>query len=140
MIKAVLTVPPDQEGGPSYFEGPKEFIAKKRQASGQATTTSYELRFSPKWVTEQVAHLALNNIETHETYEYELTGVADEPLAEDHVAVKCTAREKTVHEFAVQNFSGQEAEFEVESDILHISGPSTVAVPANGSGVYLRRR
>lgn len=84
------------------------------------------LAFKPAWVCDQVCHLALFNSETNETYEYELTGTADEPLAEDHVVIQCKAREKTDHEFQVKNWGKTESQFEVESDIVHISGPSHV--------------
>ena len=54
----------------------------------------------------------------------------NEPLAEDHVVILCQARERTDHEFSVRNNSNRDTTFEVESDILHISGPSHVrAVP-----------
>jgi len=110
------------------YDGPREFTAKKRQPSGQATTSLYPLTFQPEWVCDCRTLLSLYNAGTNETYEYELRGTADEPLAQDHIIVKCEAREKTKHFFPVRNFSDKEAAFEVESDIMHISGPSQIMV------------
>ena len=78
------------------------------------------------------------NESTNETYEYELSGIADEPLAEDHVIIQCQAREKTDQEFLVRNYSTTTPmEFEVESDIVHISGPSSIGpIPPGGEAGY----
>ncbi|CAD7936763.1 unnamed protein product [Amoebophrya sp. A120] len=136
-LKAIFTYPPT-ETGERFFSGPNAITASKRGASGTATTTYYELKFKPSWVCEQVCHLALVNEGANETYEYELTGTADEPLAEDHVIIMCQARERTDHEFMVRNHSNRETTFEVESDILHISGPSHVrAAPGETVGYNL---
>jgi len=118
------------------FDGPREFIAKKKQANGQATTSYYPLSFKPEWMCDVKAQLVLHNAGTNETYEYELHGVAEEPLAEEHVVIKCEAREKTSHKFVVKNYSGSPATFEVESDLVHISGPSSIQVDGRGQGEY----
>jgi len=118
------------------FEGPREFTAKKRQANGQATTSYYPLAFRPEWITDAKATLVLHNAGTNETYEYDLLGVAEEPLAEDHVVIQCEAREKTTYKFMVQNYSDKTASFEVESDLVHISGPSSVQIEGKGKGEY----
>lgn len=118
------------------FDGPREFIAKKKGATGQATVTTYPLTFKPDYVCDVKAQLVLYNVGTNETYEYDLHGVAEEPLAEEHVVVKCEAREKTSHVFPVKNHSNLTATFEVESDLVHISGPSSIQVDGRGTGEY----
>jgi hypothetical protein len=118
------------------FNGPREFTAKKRQPTGQATTSYYPLTFEPDWVCDVHTQLTLYNVGTNETYEYELHGVAEEPLAEDHVVIRCEAREKTSHKFLVKNHAGYPATFEVESDLVHISGPSSLQVEGRGKGDY----
>lgn len=118
------------------FDGPREFIAKKKGATGQATVTTYPLTFKPDYVYDVKAQLVLYNVGTNETYEYDLHGVAEEPLAEEHVVVKCEAREKTSHVFPVKNHSNLTATFEVESDLVHISGPSSIQVDGRGTGEY----
>ncbi|CAD7959898.1 unnamed protein product [Amoebophrya sp. A25] len=135
-IKAVFTYPPT-ETGEKFFAGNNSITATKA-VGGQASTTYYELKFKPHWVCEQVCHLALVNEGANETYEYELTGKGEEPLAEDHVIIMCQARERTDHEFSVRNYGQRETTFEVESDILHISGPSSVrAAPGETVGYNL---
>eukprot|EP00929_Paragymnodinium_shiwhaense_P088700 TRINITY_DN49010_c0_g1_i1.p1 TRINITY_DN49010_c0_g1~~TRINITY_DN49010_c0_g1_i1.p1 ORF type:complete len:2929 (-),score=783.00 TRINITY_DN49010_c0_g1_i1:108-8894(-) len=130
-IKAIFS-PSGQE-----FDGPREFIAKRRQPNGQATTSLYPLAFRPDWVCDNVrAQLTLINQGTNETYEYELHGIAEEPLAEEHVVIKCEAREKTSHSFPVRNYLSQPATFEVESDLVHISGPSQIQVPGRDAAEY----
>lgn len=118
------------------FDGPREFIAKKKGATGQATVTCYSLTFKPDWVCDIKAQLVLHNSGTSETYEYDLHGVAEEPLAEEHVVIRCEAREKTSHNFTVRNYAAMPATFEVESDLVHISGPSALQVEGRGTGEY----
>jgi hypothetical protein len=129
-------IKPQFSQGCHEFDGPREFVAKKRQSNGQATMSYYPLTFKPDWICDVKAQLVLHNAGTNETYEYDLHGVAEEPLAEEHVTIKCEAREKTTHTFTVRNFAQQAATFEVESDLVHISGPSTVQVEAKGTAEY----
>lgn len=118
------------------FDGPREFTAKRRQPTGQATTSNYQLSFKPDWVCDVRGQLSLINQGTGETYEYELHGVAEEPLAEEHVVVRCDAREKTSHKFVVRNYLATPAQFEVESDLVHISGASSVQVQGRDMAEY----
>mmetsp|Transcript_20679 Transcript_20679/g.39293 ORF Transcript_20679/g.39293 Transcript_20679/m.39293 type:complete len:2902 (+) Transcript_20679:155-8860(+) len=118
------------------FDGPREFTAKKRAPNGQATTSLYPLTFKPDWVCDVKGQLVLHNAGTNETYEYDLHGIAEEPLAEEHVVIKCEAREKTSHKFVVRNYASTPATFEVESDLVHISGPSTIHVQGKDQAEY----
>lgn len=118
------------------FDGPREFTAKKRQANGQANVSCYPLTFKPDWICDVKGQLLLQNTGTQETYEYDIQGIAEEPLAEEHVIIECEAREKASHRFVVRNYSSQPAAFEVESDLVHISGPSSVPVEGRGQADY----
>merc|ERR1719353_2807171 len=118
------------------FDGPREFIAKKRSANGQATTSNYPLTFRPEWICDVKAHLQLDNIPSKESYEYELHGVAEEPLSVDHRVVQCEARVKTTEYFDVQNYFPHQVTFDVESDLLHICGAPTVTVDGKGTEQY----
>merc|ERR1719506_2101096 len=126
----------DHGAGVFYFTSPREFTAKKRQTNGQATTSYYPLIFKPDWVCDVHGQLVLYNSGTNETYEYELHGVAEEPLAEEHVVIKCEAREKTSHKFLVRNYASAPASFEVESDLVHISGASSIQVSGKDTAEY----
>jgi hypothetical protein len=118
------------------FDGPREFTAKRRQANGMSTTSHYLLTFKPDWVCNVHGNLSLINQGTGETYEYELHGIAEEPLAEEHVIIRCEAREKAHHKFLVKNYLSTPATFEVESDLVHISGASSVQVQGKDSAEY----
>jgi len=131
------TIKPTFSQQGTEFDGPREFIAKKRQGNGQASMSYYPLTFKPEWVRDTQAQLVLQNTGTNETYEYELHGIADEPLAEEHVVIKCEAREKTSHTFRVRNYATTAATFEVESDLVHISGPSSVQVGGRATENYV---
>ncbi len=60
------------------FSGPAEFIA----VAGK--TSSYPLLFKPQWSGAFTGVLALSNYPMGE-YNYNLKGLADEPLAEDSI-------------------------------------------------------
>lgn len=45
--------------------------------------------FKPYWVSEVLGKLTLNNNTTNEVYEYDLKGIGEEPLAEDHIVLIC---------------------------------------------------
>ena len=59
--------------------------------------------FKPYWVTEVIGKLTLNNNTTNEVYEYDLKGIGEEPLAEDHIVLNCLARQTTQHGFEIKN-------------------------------------
>ncbi|CEM06420.1 unnamed protein product [Vitrella brassicaformis CCMP3155] len=117
------------------FDGPSSLVAKKKIGE-QKTTTVYPLTFNPDWVCEVHGHLDIYNTSTNETYEYDLIGTADEPLAEDHVVVQCQAREKTDVSIEVTNPTSSPLTYDVESDLLNISGPPSFSLPAFGKGAY----
>ena len=45
----------------------------------------------------------LRNESTKEEYEYELKGIGEEPLAEDHIVLTCKARETCTNIFEIKN-------------------------------------
>ena len=47
--------------------------------------------------------MTLKNESTKEEYEYELKGISEEPLSEDHIVLNCKARETTKHVFEIKN-------------------------------------
>ncbi len=54
------------------------------------------LTFSPKWLCEAEAKLQLTNPITNDVFEYEIKGVSEEPLAEDHIIINCSARKTAI--------------------------------------------
>jgi hypothetical protein len=64
----------------------------------------------------------LKNEATKEESEYELKGVGEEPLAEDHIVLNCQAREKTTYVFDVKNFSDKQSKITVWTDLQNAEG------------------
>ena len=124
-------------GGDGAFSGPSNVQVKASSAA------SYSLVFSPTWLCEVRATLHIENQNTGDTMEFDLIGIGEDPLAEDHVAIECQARQRMTRTFVIKSDSkraGEVEELHVESDLaeaLTISGPSLVTVDAGSSSEYL---
>jgi hypothetical protein len=116
--------------GAALFKGPPRLVVP---ANGRA---SYTLSFSPTWICDTKAMLVLTNPATGDKFEYSLTGVGEEPLAENHIVIACQARDKIVREFDVQNDTDDDIEYNVESDLASVSGASTMYVDSEAVGKY----
>lgn len=81
-VKATLNFDSKDKNG-IFSINVKEMIVKRK------TTNNFLLMFKPYWVTEVVGKLTLNNNTTNEVYEYDLKGIGEEPLAEDHIILNC---------------------------------------------------
>jgi len=66
--------------------------------------------------------LVLNNKTTGEIYEYELKGIGEEPLAEDHIVLHCEAKKPTQHVFPIYNNQDKVVEYTVMTDLLNAVG------------------
>ena len=53
----------------------------------------YRLSYSPAWIGEDKARLVFRSPGTGESFDYTLTGVGEEPLAEASISIVCKARE-----------------------------------------------
>ncbi len=73
---------------------------------------SYPLTFSPVRATEQefVSKLLLADLKDKNKpakFEFDLRGTAEEPLAEGHRVVRCSARERVEQVFRLKNVTGK---------------------------------
>lgn len=73
---------------------------------------SYPLTFSPVRATEQefVSKLLLADLKDKSKpakFEFDLRGTAEEPLAEGHRVVRCSARERVEQVFRLKNVTGK---------------------------------
>lgn len=73
---------------------------------------SYPLTFSPVRATEEefVSKLTLADLKDKNKpakFEFDLRGTAEEPLAEGHRVVRCSARERTEQLFLLKNATGK---------------------------------
>lgn len=66
---------------------------------------------------ETKASLTLKNDSTKEEYEYELKGIGEEPLAEDHVILTCNARETKQTQLKVKNDTDKTIKYTVWTDL-----------------------
>ena len=100
------------------------------------TTNNFLLMFKPYWVTEVTGRLTLNNNTTNETYEYDLKGVGEEPLAEDHIVLNCQARQTTVHNFEIKNLFEKAVFYRVETDLNNVTGAENFNVKPKDTYYY----
>lgn len=64
----------------------------------------------------------MKNESTKEEYEYELKGYGEEPLAEDHIVLNCSARETQYHTFEIKNPSDKTVNYTVWTDLQNAVG------------------
>ena len=114
-----------------YFNGPREL----RVPAGR--TKSYILGFNPTWVCDVSGQLVLRNNETQEKYTYSLRGKAEEPLAENTIPVECKARETRKITINVPNITFDEIVYQVETDLLFVSGEPKITVGKMEVGKYV---
>ena len=92
--------------------------------------------FKPYWVTEVIGKLTLNNNTTNEVYEYDLKGIGEEPLAEDHIVLNCQARQTTVHGFEIKNLFEKAVQYWVETDLNNVTGAEQFVVKPRDTFIY----
>jgi hypothetical protein len=124
------------------FTGPSEL----KIPAGQ--TKSYLLTFAASKIATVKGSLVLNNVTTNDTYTYILTGQGDDPAAEDHVPIDCSARKALIFPLQVGNFAGigppatggggggKMLSYSVKTDLRCVTGPSVFEVPLKGSVEY----
>jgi hypothetical protein len=126
------------------FSGPKT-ITVPRGSRGL-----YPLQFIGPSEGKFEGSLVLSNSEQQDSFDYALTGVCDEPLAEAHLKYKCNARLKqsfsiNLHQLGRHANKGDGKEkkealshipsqnFAVQTDIQYLIGGSEITVPATGA-------
>ena len=112
----------DQKDRNVFAITPNELQVKRK------STNAFMLSFRPGWVCEAEAKLVLNNTTTNEIYEYELKGIGEEPLAEDHIVLSCKARETTTHVFELKNTTEKVMHYRVETDLNNVTGADSFRV------------
>jgi len=67
-----------------------------------------------------------------------LKGIGEEPLEEEHLALKCKARNKSKHKIAVPNFyKDRVVTYRIESDIVNITGDSSITIGPSETKSYV---
>lgn len=115
-----------------YFSGSREITVRAN------STASYPLTFAPAWICHVEGKLVLLNTNTSEKYSYDLVGVGEEPLAEDHIIIECKARTTVEKVLSIENYEkSEDARFTVESDLPNVSGDPVMLVRAGRKSDYL---
>ena len=58
-----------------------------------------------------------------------MRGYGEEPVAEDHIVIKCKAREITEYFIEIKNpYPDRDVTYQVETDLLNSVGPSTFTI------------
>lgn len=129
LVKANLTKSARDKNG-VFTINCQEMQVKKK------TTNNFLLTFKPYWTCEIDEKLVLNNATTNEIYEYDLKGIGEEPLAEDHIILNCQARQTTVHNFEIKNTSDKLQTYRVETDLNNVTGAETFKVKPKENARY----
>ena len=97
---------------------------------------NYSIKFNPTQKVNNSAKLSIKNQFTKETYEYDLIGKVDDPLAESLIEIDCNVmEEKTVH-LNITNPYNDEVVYSVETDLQDIFiGSNKFIIKNSTSGV-----
>lgn len=114
-----------------YFSGPDRLAVPAGQSA------AYRITFNPLWMCEVSGKLTLVNTGTNDSYEYELKGAADEPLAVEKKQVQGHTRQPVTLTFNVPNIlpKGQ-CQYSIETDLPNAKGPSDFVVKEKSSATY----
>jgi len=118
------------------FQGPRDLSVppKKDGVPGKAV---YPLTFKPKWICNVTGALNIRNTTADDKYEYQLTGVGEDPVAEDHFKVSCKARSHEKVLIPVRNIlPDEDCHYDIECDLIGITGPATHVVPLADKSEY----
>lgn len=104
----------------------KQNVVNKHQPLNmhrQTKQAAYPLTFSPVRATEQdfVSKLLLADLKDKNKpvkFEFDLRGTAEEPLAEGHRVVRCSARERVEQVFQLKNVTGKGARGKLIESVL----------------------
>lgn len=120
----------EQSKGGAFSLNRASMLVKKN------VTDFFQLTFKPTWVCQTTGLLTLKNESTKEEYEYELKGIGEEPLAEDHIIMPCKARETTHHTFEIKNNTDKAQTYTVWTDLQNAIGTKEFTVKSRSSYNY----
>lgn len=126
--KVVATLE-QSKGGCFHLNRTQMMVRKQAQEN-------FQLNFKPQWVCQTSGLLTLKNESTKEEYEYELKGIGEEPLAEDHIVLNCKARETTHHSFEIKNTTDKNQTYTVWTDLQNAVGSKEFQVKPRMSHTY----
>lgn len=81
---------PDMTKNGQYFIVPSQYtntFPVKKQSIG-----NFPITFKPKWTNKAEAKLIMSNPLTLDHFEYDIVGNGEDPLAEEHIDIRCQAK------------------------------------------------
>lgn len=102
----------------------------------------YQLNFTGAHSGEFTGKLIFSHNNSDDTFEYRLIGIAEDPLAEDNLRLRCIARSKThfsvpVRRLLTPTIPPERVQiFDVQTDLPYLMGSSTIEVEGNGEALY----
>ena len=64
----------------------------------------------------------MHNPITNDIIDYDIEGVGEEPLAEQHITIKCQARRTQKKEISFHNPTNKPINYRVETDLINANG------------------
>ena len=126
-----ITWQPDNAKNGNYFTINSAFSSSfpvKRNSIGNFTIT-----FKPRWAHAAEAKLTMNNPLTLDYFEYQILGNGEEPLAEEHIEIKCEAKQIVKKEIFIKNpYNEKPINLRVETDILNCESAKKITIPSGG--------
>lgn len=108
-------------------KAPFAFSIESEKKVDKHTEGFFTLKFEPLSRTIVKSILSIENLNTKETYEYELTGLVEDPLAEGNIEIECSVGKTETYTIKLTNPSAKEAQYRIETDLWDvISGPLTL--------------
>jgi hypothetical protein len=107
------------------------------QLSIRPNGTSYlPVKFNPIWKGEFSAKILLNNPLSNEAFEYDIQGVGEDPLAENHIKLKLAVDEEKKVTLSVRNYGDRMATFKPKIEMHGCSGEKKVTIAGNSTEKY----
>jgi hypothetical protein len=126
-----ITWTPDASKNGSYFlinPAYSSSFSVKRNSIG-----NFPITFKPKWAHQAEAKLVMNNPLTLDNFEYQIIGNGEEPLAEEHIEIKCEAKQIVKKEIFIRNpYSEKPVTLKVETDLLNCESVKKLTIPSGG--------
>ena len=120
------------------FTGPPQQIIIPKKYSVQFSSTGYyPLTYVPINYFESHATLTFENHYTFDLFKYELKGIVKEPLAQEHIIIKCQVGQKVKKSIEIANATFKQVSYMVETDIEPLSGPAQFDVQPYSKNTYV---
>ena len=94
------------------------------------------IKFNPTWKGEFATKINLSNPISNETFEYEIQGVGEDPLAENHIKLKLAVDEEKKVPILIRNYSDKPATFTAKLEMHGCKGPEKITINQFATDTY----